>query len=283
MRIKHHYYLQERAGLLNFLNRNGILYKISDDLPGMKNRLCTFDLYEDQEEYMKFKKQFFWISKYNSIKSIEYSKKDIENAEWFSIRSKSTKVQWEYEEKAFKETCSYKRPFMKELYYRHSEQIGILSANKTVKWGTRQYFSGPNAADDLLFCSEKAKKLLGDKWLGLEFWPVRKYNSSEYISDLFQLFFTDTLPIEAITGGKSTTCNTCGKRIVRFKDGIHQLELKREFLRGSSKVYKTGDVLTEQIKGGETFSINIVSQEFYQYCEKNQMNRGMIYEPIKLV
>ena len=28
---------------------------------------------------------------------------------------------------------------------------------------------------------------------------------------------------------------------------------------------------------------NIVSQEFYQYCERYGMNRSMVYEPVKML
>ena len=281
MRIKHHYFYEAKTRLVNFLRKNEIPYEISD-LPESTKKLCTFDLYEDQEFYWKFRKQFFFLSKYNSFKSIEYSKQDIENAEWLTLRSMGTKVQWEYEDKAFRRECSYKRLFIKDLYYRHSEQIDILSASKEVKWGKKQYFSGPNAADDLLFCSEKAKDLLDNRWEGLEFWPVKKYTSSKNISDLYQVVFSNSLPIEAISGGKPIQCVGCGKRIMRFADGIQKLEIRKEFL-DPSKVYRTDDVLNEQLKGCTTFSINLVPQEFYQYCEANQMNRGMIFEPVKIV
>ena len=50
-------------------------------------------------------------------------------------------------------------------------------------------------------CSEKAKELLGDGWEGLEFWPIRKCNSTKYIDNLYQMIFKEYLPIEAILGG----------------------------------------------------------------------------------
>lgn len=214
---------------------------------------------------------------------MEYSKADLEDAEWLTVRNKSIKVQWEYDENAFKQSCPYKRLFLKELYYRHSEQADVLSVTKPVKWGTRQFFSGPNAADDIIFCSERAKAMLGNLWQGLEFWPVKKCNTSGYLTDLYQLFFSECLPIEAIGGGHLTACNICGRKIVRIAEDMPQIEIKREYLTNSNKVYRTGDVLTVQRKGYTTFSVNIVPQEFYRYCEKNQMNRGMVYEPIKLI
>lgn len=282
MRIKHHYYGEEKDSVIDFLDKNEITYKIYM-LPESRKKMCTFDLYEDQHSYELLKHRFLLLSGYESIKSIEYSKKEIEDAEWLTLRSMNTKVSWEYEDKTFRKTCSYKRLFMKNLYYRHSVQVDILSASKAIKWGVKQYFSGPNAADDFLFCSEKAKELLNDTWEGLEFWPVRKYNSTKYIPDLYQLIFKDVLPIEAIAGGKTIQCEGCGKKLMRFAGGIHKLELKKEYLNDPRKVYRTDDVLTDQLKGSTSFSLNIVSREFYQYCEANQMNRGMIYEPIKVV
>ena len=70
---------------------------------------------------------------------------------------------------------------------------------------------------------------------------------------------------------------------MRFSEGVHRVAIKKEYLNNPFKVYRTDDVLTEQLKDCTTFSLNIVSREFYQYCEANQMNRGMIYEPVKLV
>lgn len=282
MRIKHHYYIKSRMSLMKFLDKHQIPYK-TDNLPGIKGSMYTFDLYEDQEVYKKFILEFPFVARRDLIESIEYSKKEIENAEWLTVRSISTKVDWEYDEDAFRQSCFYKRPCIKELYYKHSEQVGVLSVNKPVKWGTRQFFSGPNAADNIIFCSEKTKLVLDNKWKGLEFWPVKKYNNSIYISDLYQLYFMESLPIDAIKGGSLITCNTCGRRIIWLTKGVHQMEINRKYLTSPDRVYKTGDVLTEQPNKCTTFSLNIVSQKFYQYCEKNQMNRGMIYEPIKLI
>lgn len=282
MRIKHHYFFETRASLIKFLDKYNISYDLTT-LPEAKGSICTFDLYEDQDFYIKFRKKFPFVSKYGAINSIEYSKEEIEKAEWLTVRNISTKVQWEYEEDAFIQSCSYKRLFIKELYYRHSKQIGVLSVDRPVKWDAKHFFSGPNAADDIIFCSERAKKILGDRWEGLEFWPVKKSNSSKYIPDLYQLFFAQDLPIEAIDSGTLRVCKSCGRKVMRITEDIHQLRIRKEYLLDQNKVYKTADVLTGDFIRCNTFSVNIVSQKFYRYCEEHRMNRGMIYEPIKLV
>ena len=82
---------------------------------------------------------------------------------------------------------------------------------------------------------------------------------------------------------KKVYCKDCGKEILRISGSIQQYKIKREYLTDKKCVYQTGEVITTNIIGYDTFSINIVSQEFYQFCEKNKMNRGMVYEPIVLI
>ena len=167
MRIKHYYCLKNKFGLLRFLNRYEIPYQTEDSFEVLgtsvqvSDKEYLFELYEDQKVYEKFKQQFPFVSRLDSITTCEYSQGEIEEAQWLFVRNKSVKVQWEYDEYAFQRSCGYKRPFQKEMEYRHEEQIGYLSVTKPVRWGTRQFFSGPNAADELLFCSDKTRRILG--------------------------------------------------------------------------------------------------------------------------
>lgn len=289
MRIKHYYCLKNKFGLLRFLNRYEIPYQTEDSFEVLgtsvqvSDKEYLFELYEDQKVYEKFKQQFPFVSRLDSITTCEYSQGEIEEAQWLFVRNKSVKVQWEYDEYAFQRSCGYKRPFQKEMEYRHEEQIGYLSVTKPVRWGTRQFFSGPNAADDLLFCSDKTRKILGSVWKGLEFWPVKKYASQGQIKDLYQLYFAETLPMEAIANKPIISCPKCGKAMIRIPNPVQKLVLDKNYLKDQTHVYKTGDVLTEQKRGYHTSSFNIVSQEFYQYCERYGMNRSMVYEPVKML
>lgn len=279
MRIQYHYCENPSKRLRNFLDYYKIPYEVAPW--GDSEYMYVFDLYKDIDAYKEFKKHFPLLSR-NGLGSIVYSKEEIENAKWLAVRCATTKVQWEYEEESFSRGCVRKRFFVRNLRYNHEEQTGILASTKPVRWGTRQYFSGPNAADDLLFCSEKAKNLLGTQWQGLEFWPVRKYGTLNYIFDLYQLFFAEELPIEAFVGGKPEKCRCCGKKIIRLSKGICEMAIREEYLTNPYKVYRTGSVFTYGLIGCDTISINIVSHEFYQYCEKRGM-RGLIYEPIKVI
>ena len=107
MRIQYHYCLENKWGLEKFLNTNEISYEKTDEwLEG--DSLLIFDLYEDEKVYTKFKIHFPYVAMLDADKSVVYSKEDIQNAEWLTVRSKGTKVQWIYNEKAFNQQCPYK-------------------------------------------------------------------------------------------------------------------------------------------------------------------------------
>ena len=72
-----------------------------------------------------------------------------------------------------------------------------------------------------------------NRWNGLEFWNIKKRTTKENVKGIYQMFFRNPIPLEAVV----------------FDD----------------------------------YEIHIVPHEFYKICEKNGMNKGMIYEPIILV
>ena len=287
MKKKYHFYLESKKRIIEFLNKYEVPYEthttisLNDRMEKVTEDMCVFDLYGDDDTYRKFKWQFPNYAS-EGIRSIEYSEKEIEESEWLFVYNKSNKVQWVYDEESFRETCRVKIPIIGS-HYRHAEQVKCLSATKAVKWGTRQFFSGPNAMDDIIFCSDKARKMLQDKWNGLEFWTVKKYNTCQNIEDLYQLVFNEKLPIEAISGWKKGTCSICGRKIIRIPKGEEQISINRKYLKDLNSVYSTGEVLTGDVLGCNTFSLNIVPQSFYQYCKQYGMNRGMVYIPINLL
>ncbi len=279
MKIRCHYAISFNVRLMQFLKKNCVSYKMCP-IPGESRPLCIFDLYEDQDSLRKFKTQFPFYKEIG--KYPEYSKREIENAEWLSIRSKLKCVEWEYRPSAFLLSCEYSRLYLHDKKYKHAEQVNLLTVTKPIKWGTKMYFSGPNAADDILFCSDQARRLLDGRWNGLSFLHVMNSNG-EYYNDLYQLSFKNRLPVNALSGGKKTICSTCGRSILRLKGGPYQLEIQKQCFDNGNSVYTTGSVLADWLTGFPTYAISIVPHSFYQYCEDKGMNHGMIYEPITLM
>lgn len=279
MRRKYHYCLDSSKRLLRFLSAHKVRYDLTP-LPSRNRELCTFDLYQDQKKNWQFRLHFPFA--YSVEKVIEYSLSEIESADWLFVRSKSNKVEWEYEESAFSRSCRYRRILQMDTSYCHMEQIGPLTVVKPVKWNARQFFSGPNSADNFLFCSDLAKNLLDGKWSGLEFLPVKKSRNKGYHSNLFQLSFSETIPVQALAGGRPSKCRFCGSPLFRLFEGENQLQVKKEFLE-QGHVYKTGQVLTGQFLRCDTYSVNIVPHEFYQFCKEHNMERGLIFEPVNTI
>lgn len=100
---------------MRFLNRYEIPYQTEDSFEVLgtsvqvSDKEYLFELYEDQKVYEKFKQQFPFVSRLDSITTCEYSQGEIEEAQWLFVRNKSVKVQWEYDEYAFQRSCGYKR------------------------------------------------------------------------------------------------------------------------------------------------------------------------------
>ena len=101
--------------------------------------------------------------------------------------------------------------------------------------------------------------------------------------DLYQLFFDKQLPFEALQGGRCIKCRYCGKPIIRIKEDEADLRIKRGFLNDSKCVFSTGDVLTGEILGFSTYSINIVPRDFYLFCMKSKINKGLLFNPVMLI
>ena len=116
-----------------------------------------------------------------------------------------------------------------------------------------------------------------------DFFEVPGTSVQVVIKNLYQLYFAETLPMEAITNKPIISCPKCGKTMIRIPNPVQKLVLDKNYLKDQTHVYKTGDVLTEQKMGYHTSFFNIVSQEFYQYCERFGMNRSMVYEPVKVL
>ena len=168
------------------------------------------------------------------------------------------------------------------MEYRHMSQVGLLTTNRKIKWGKHSFFSGPDSADELLFCSQMAKQILGE-WNGLKYLPVKKKNTSTFAPNLFQLSFEKILPIDALGGGKKYTCPHCGKQIIRYPKGLTSLTIRKSELKDPFSVYSTGNIVCGERVGYDTYSAYIVSHEFYRLCKERCIDRGLVFEPIKVI
>ena len=64
------------------------------------------------------------------------------------------------------------------------------------------------------------------------------------IDDLYQLYFSEVLSVNAICGGKKIICRGCGRELVYISSMVQMLHIDRQHLKDTQMVYTTGEVLT---------------------------------------
>ncbi len=281
MRYEYHYFIKKTKRLISFLETKHISYEdMGED--------CVFDLYTDQECLSEFRQKFPWTYLQESIfKTPAPTRQELEAAEWLMVMNIDSKVPLKNDNsmESFDLSCSYKRVIQRDVCYRHFNQTKMLAGKHRIKWKSRHFFAAPeylNVTAEILFCSERTKKILGTKWKGLAYWPVKKGDSDEFIPDLYQMFFANELPVEAVEGKKNIRCRGCHKNLI-YVSGIEKFKLKRQYLQSPFHVYRLNNILTLNRVHNDTTEVLIISQEFYRFCEEHAMNRGMKYYPIDVI
>lgn len=198
MRIKRHYCLDGKGRLKKFLDSYKIPY---EPIQFSEKDSCVFvfDLYEDDDYYTKFQRQFPIASRLAITRSKEYSREEICNAEWFEVRSMGTKVEWEYDEGAFERTCPYKRAFIKELRYRHSRQKEYLSCAKAVKWG--------KTISKCRFCGKSVLRIRDSERLAV---------SGLYLQDKYCVYTTGDICVSELSRGETFEIHIVSKEFYRY-------------------------------------------------------------------
>ena len=134
MKILRHYCIGKKR-IAKFLEKYKVPYsKLYDD-----DDEYVFDLEEGTEIYQIFKRKFP-LQQIETQREKIYSKEDLEQAEWLSVRSFTEKIIVdELDDKTVEQSCYY-RGILWTSGYRHLKQIGKIQAEKMLKWGNRHFF-----------------------------------------------------------------------------------------------------------------------------------------------
>lgn len=278
MNIKYHYCLESGYRLAKFLKKFQIKYDTVYDTSG-KPYLCSFDLYDGTAAYL-YSKRLFPL--YSPIPRMEYTEHEISKAEWLTVKACSWRVKIVVLNDTYTFLCPYKNLFSNTVKYRHAEQRGLFGVEQPVKW-KNTYFSGPDTADNLIFCSQRGKQVLGSAWDGLKYTPVLVPRTGQEAQNVFQLQFTTLLPRDRIyLNGteKKQKCRKCGKISYCIPE-TYQLAILGKGL-AKECVYTTGDMWCYS-KCGESFPQYIVSSKFYNTCKQKGIIKGLVFTPVVLV
>jgi len=279
MRIKHRYILNNgEKDILAFLDKMKIKYD--------KNEIITvFEIYEDDRDYMAIKA--FMTSKGNESIGREavYTIEEINEAQWLAVRSSWVSLyphpreDMKYRFTTYDATdyCEGSRP----KYYcnKGSIQKEDFAFEKKPNWGPRNFLMINWVADEL-FISEKAVDILKASNLkGFKIMDVmtKSRNIMDGVKQLFVESYLDKgLCPETIR--ETLVCPKCG--FEKYIPVAGPFSYRKEAFEAVDKdIVKT----EEKFGGVMCFSYIIVTQRFRELLANSKLDRGLVYEPVKLV
>lgn len=211
----------------------------------------------------------------------KFSKEDLFEAEWLTMRSK-----WHYD---------YPQPEECYTELTYSEEnacskcgMGLVQQDsfrfkRTPKWGRRN-FCMTNWVYDEFFVSPKAKELLESSDLkGFSFLNVLNKSGKEALADIYQMQIPYILPESIETSSncieKVSNCPVCGKRKL-LGNGRGQFEFKKEIFLNALDFVKSA----EQFGSGLIASrLILVSHDAYKFIVENKLDSSLVFEPIQLI
>ena len=209
-----------------------------------------------------------------------YTKEELQNAEWLYMRS-----QWKF---AYPQP---ERTFLSEgtTYSKccsecgsGSVQIGSFRIKNAPNWKKRA-FAELHWVGDELFISDSAKEVLcGNQISGISFSPVQDKSGSAVLPDISQLVIQNKLSKGLILDRDSIrtyeTCPSCGttKSVL---SGIGMLCFQKNIFENQPDIVKTGDMFGTMHYASRLI---LVRQKVYNTIVRNKLDRGMIFEPVRL-
>jgi len=278
MRIKHRYAFRadgSKKRLVNFLSENEISHNISGAIP-----MLVFTIYEDDRNW---KKVASLMKRHgcSPITECVYSKEELENAAWLSIRSK-----WRW---------SYPQPedHFKSITYDDSKycdrcgcgliQKDSFNIKKSPSWGKRNFLM-LNWVEDELFINDKVFDLLKNSELkGFDLVDVNYSKNNNVVKNIKQIRVNKILD-----SGMIIQKDNIKKTIKCKKCGCGKFVLKGRGLYGKEKIFKEIDV--DIIKSSEVFGDGytgsrtiFISNNFYRFITDNGLDKDLSFEAVDLI
>lgn len=273
MRVKHHFFCEYSKALTDALEKNEVPYE-HDVWAGTRSDSVSFDLYEDRASFVEIAA----LAGSDSVQSAEYTKQELLDAEWLTLRCCHPTLELVREEEAF----TFSEPFA-DGKYRHRELVGnTFYLKKPMNWKSRHFVSDGGFGNQILFCDQIARSVLEGVCLPIRFVDVLHYKSGLPLENVFYMDIQDVLPIDAvILNGKEEKriCETCGK--IQYQLGsIYQLTVREDSLKTRNGICKTPSIFA----WGEYYTepLNLVSNQVYHMLLDNELSKNLVFEPVRI-
>ena len=209
-----------------------------------------------------------------------FTKAEIAQAEWFTIRSK---WRWEYPQP---DTGNF--GYANGITYAHgcpecganAVQVGNFRVRKSPKWNAKAFLM-LNWVDDVLFVSENTKNILKVSGLGgFKFAEVLNTRGRTAVPNIYQLSVENCLPegmvINANYISEEHKCPLCGtkKYIMTGRGCAYEMDAFNEVCEDivmSSEVFGAGNLACRKL---------IISKKFYETIVSNGLGSQLDMQPV---
>lgn len=262
--------------LFDYLIKNNIAHEVS------LNRLVSFDVYESSSQW-PYIKSFY--EKYNlfCICDTHFSKDELQNAQWLTVRSKWLNGYPQPENNFKYETITYSNDNYCKECGAGLVQVDSFRIRKEPKWSTKNFMM-LNWVFDEIFLNIKAKNILEENDItGISFLPVKNSRGDIILDNIFQLIINTKIDNGLIDDQphirEMYVCESCGTKKY-ISNGKGMLKYKKEVFENvfdivkSSELFGSGKVATNEI---------FVNQKVYKLLSDNKLDRALCFEPIELV
>ena len=276
MRISWHIaFSKENAPqLTQYIESHNVPHSLDQDL-------YSFDIYEDNEHWEYIHNEVLHCKVFR-LANTHFTKSELSNADWLRVRSTWRFGYPQPQGTFFSENSTYKMTGRCPACGIGQEQVDAFRMNQVPNWG-RRHFGELNWIGDELFADDIAKDILTTADIsGIVFDRVKNKNGQLYMASISQLKIPNILAPGLVEDTsiirKVSICPACGTKKYLL-GGIGKLTLKKSIFDNAPMAVKTAEFFGD---GMAATRINIVHQYVYQTIVSNNLDRGLVFEPIEL-
>lgn len=266
---------QNEPELVSYLKANGIPFCES-------SIISSFDIAIDSPHWSYIESVVHERKLYCKSET-QYTNEDIAAQEWMRVWCQSRFGYPQPENDFISHGTTYAPELICPKCGSGQMQRESFRVKKSPNWG-RKHFAELNWIGDELFVSETAKNiLLGAGITGISFLDVKNKSGTEVLPDMYQLYVSHILNpglIEDISDiRQKTVCSHCGTtKYVLYSNGL--FAMRKEVFDGAPDVVKTAEIF-----GDMHYAVRgiVIRQNVYQTIIANNLERGLVFEPIELI
>ncbi|MBP3538638.1 MAG: hypothetical protein J6J62_02215 [Oscillospiraceae bacterium] len=227
----------------------------------------------------------------------KFSDKEMNEAEWFTMRSTNNKLENVLDEKTFEFSCKFTKRinvwapsreagtrFVPEDvdFYGHETQVAPYYFSKKIKWGRNFFYSVLRRGTEDFFCNELAKNIITQSGLkGASFLSPLKKQTNEPIEDVYQFIIDNIIPessCEVVDYRDIYHCPVCGKKEYAM-DTLSRPRVNKAAL-GDQDFYATEPILTWGNDWCIPDHFSIISHRAYEVFKASGFTRTLEIAPL---